>query len=100
MTIMFFCDVRGFTGISETLDAQGLTRFINMLLTPPTGEILERRGTIDKYLGDAIMAFWNALLPNEQHADLRRRSRHRHGQFDDQVQRGVEGRLRGRRPHL
>ena len=67
MTIMF-CDVRGFTGISETLDAQGLTRFINMLLTPLTGEILERRGTIDKYMGDAIMAFWNAPLPNEDHA--------------------------------
>jgi len=69
MTIMF-CDVRGFTGISETLDAHGLTRFINMLLTPLTGEILERRGTIDKYMGDAIMAFWNAPLPNPEHADF------------------------------
>jgi len=68
MTIMF-CDVRGFTGISETLDAQGLTRFINMLLTPLTGEILARRGTVDKYMGDAIMAFWNAPLPNEGHAN-------------------------------
>ncbi len=68
MTIMF-CDVRGFTGISETLDAQGLTRFINMLLTPLTGEILQRRGTVDKYMGDAIMAFWNAPLPNEGHAN-------------------------------
>jgi adenylate cyclase len=67
MTILF-CDVRGFTGISETLNAQGLTRFINMLLTPLTGLIVEHRGTIDKYMGDAIMAFWNAPLPNEGHA--------------------------------
>ncbi len=67
MTILF-CDVRGFTGISETLNAQGLTRFINMLLTPLTGEIVEKRGTIDKYMGDAIMAFWNAPLPNPNHA--------------------------------
>jgi len=67
MTILF-CDVRGFTGISETLNAQGLTRFINMLLTPLTGEIVDKRGTIDKYMGDAIMAFWNAPLPNEGHA--------------------------------
>jgi adenylate cyclase len=67
MTILF-CDVRGFTGISETLNAQGLTRFINMLLTPLTGLIVEHRGTIDKYMGDAIMAFWNAPLPNEHHA--------------------------------
>jgi adenylate cyclase len=67
MTILF-CDVRGFTGISETLNAQGLTRFINMLLTPLTAEIVERRGTIDKYMGDAIMAFWNAPLPNPNHA--------------------------------
>ena len=67
MTILF-CDVRGFTGISETLNAQGLTRFINMLLTPLTAEIVEHRGTIDKYMGDAIMAFWNAPLPNEGHA--------------------------------
>jgi adenylate cyclase len=67
MTILF-CDVRGFTGISETLNAQGLTRFINMLLTPLTGKIVEHRGTIDKYMGDAIMAFWNAPLPNDGHA--------------------------------
>jgi adenylate cyclase len=67
MTILF-CDVRGFTGISETLNAQGLTRFINMLLTPLTGLIVEHRGTIDKYMGDAIMAFWNAPLPNQGHA--------------------------------
>lgn len=63
MTLLF-CDVRGFTTISEQFktDPQGLTRLINRLLTPLTQRILERRGTIDKYMGDCIMAFWNAPL--------------------------------------
>ncbi len=61
MTLLF-CDVRGFTTISEQYktNPQGLTRLINRLLTPLTGEILKREGTIDKYMGDCIMAFWNA----------------------------------------
>ena len=61
---LLFCDVRGFTTISETFqsDPQGLTRLINRLLTPLTNEILDRKGTIDKYMGDCIMAFWNAPL--------------------------------------
>ncbi|MDX1739094.1 MAG: adenylate/guanylate cyclase domain-containing protein, partial [Alphaproteobacteria bacterium] len=61
---LLFCDVRGFTTISESFkdDPQGLTRLINRLLTPLTNEILKRRGTIDKYMGDCIMAFWNAPL--------------------------------------
>ncbi|MTI09564.1 CHASE2 domain-containing protein [Curvivirga aplysinae] len=70
MTLLF-CDVRGFTTISESYkeDPQGLTRLINRLLTPLTNEILERRGTIDKYMGDCIMAFWNAPLadPDQEH---------------------------------
>ncbi|MGB0683838.1 MAG: CHASE2 domain-containing protein [Magnetovibrionaceae bacterium] len=65
---MLFCDVRGFTTISEQFDAVGLTQLINKLLTPLTNEILERRGTVDKYMGDCIMAFWNAPLDDEQHA--------------------------------
>ncbi|MFQ5783273.1 MAG: CHASE2 domain-containing protein [Alphaproteobacteria bacterium] len=69
MTLLF-CDIRGFTGISETYktDPQGLTRLINRFLTPMTDMILERRGTIDKYMGDCIMAFWNAPLDDEDHA--------------------------------
>ena len=68
MTLMF-CDVRGFTAISEGFKAnpQGLTRLINRLLTPLTGCILNREGTIDKYMGDCIMAFWNAPLDVENH---------------------------------
>ncbi|HXW49013.1 MAG TPA: adenylate/guanylate cyclase domain-containing protein, partial [Xanthobacteraceae bacterium] len=61
MTILF-SDVRGFTSISEHYkdDPQGLTRLMNRFLTPLTNAIIERKGTIDKYIGDAIMAFWNA----------------------------------------
>ncbi|HET7715083.1 MAG TPA: adenylate/guanylate cyclase domain-containing protein [Bauldia sp.] len=67
LTILF-CDVRNFTSISETLTAHELTHFINSLLTPLTDIILKRRGTIDKYMGDAIMAFWNAPLDDPAHA--------------------------------
>ncbi len=68
MTIMF-SDVRGFTTISETYknDPQGLTRLMNRFLTPLTNVILARKGTIDKYMGDAIMAFWNAPLDDKEH---------------------------------
>ena len=67
MTLLF-CDVRGFTTISEQFDAQGLTSLINKLLTPLTNVILERKGTVDKYMGDCIMAFWNAPLDDAEHA--------------------------------
>ena len=68
MTIMF-SDMRGFTSISETYksDPQGLTALMNRFLTPLTNAILNRKGTIDKYMGDAIMAFWNAPLDDKQH---------------------------------
>jgi adenylate cyclase len=68
MTIMF-SDVRGFTTISETYkhDPQGLTKLMNRFLTPLTNAILSRKGTIDKYMGDAIMAFWNAPLDDKEH---------------------------------
>ncbi|MBN8997979.1 MAG: adenylate/guanylate cyclase domain-containing protein [Rhizobiales bacterium] len=65
---LLFCDVRGFTTISEGMTAHELTRFINSLLTPLTDIILSHRGTIDKYMGDAIMAFWNAPLDDPDHA--------------------------------
>lgn len=67
---MLFCDVRGFTTISEIFksDPQGLTRLINRFLTPLTDVILANRGTIDKYMGDCIMAFWNAPLDDPDHA--------------------------------
>jgi adenylate cyclase len=66
---VLFSDVRGFTAISESYkdDPQGLTALINRLFTPLTKDIMERHGTIDKYMGDAIMAFWNAPLTDASH---------------------------------
>ena len=68
MTIMF-SDVRGFTTISESFknDPQGLTGLMNRFLTPLTNAIIARKGTIDKYMGDAIVAFWNAPLDDKEH---------------------------------
>ena len=68
MTILF-SDVRGFTTISEHYkdDPQGLTHLMNRFLTPMTNAIIERKGTIDKYIGDAIMAFWNAPVDDADH---------------------------------
>jgi adenylate cyclase len=66
MTILF-SDLRNFTGISEGLDAQQLTAFMNAYLTPMTDIILDRSGTVDKYIGDAIVAFWNAPLDDAKH---------------------------------
>ena len=63
MTVLF-SDVRGFTTISESYkdNPQGLTTLMNRFLTPVTNAIIVRNGTIDKYMGDAVMAFWNAPL--------------------------------------
>ena len=64
-----FCDIRGFTPISEKYKSnpQGLTKLINSFLTPMTDIILRSGGTIDKYMGDCIMAFWNAPLDCPDH---------------------------------
>jgi adenylate cyclase len=68
VTTVMFVDVRGFTKISESLDAESLTTLINRILTRVTDEVLRYRGTIDKYIGDAAMAFWNAPLDDPAHA--------------------------------
>ena len=67
LTIMF-CDVRGFTAMAERLDARSLTQFMNEYLTSMSDAVLAHGGTIDKYIGDAIMAFWNAPLDDPHHA--------------------------------
>ncbi len=67
MTVLF-SDVRGFTTISEGLNPQELTQLMNEMLTPMTRIIHRHRGTIDKYMGDAIMAFWGAPLNDPEHA--------------------------------
>ena len=67
---IMFTDVRGFTGISEHYgkNVQGLTQIMNRYMTAMTAEILKNEGTLDKYIGDAQMAFWNAPLDDAQHA--------------------------------
>ncbi|MDZ4201612.1 MAG: CHASE2 domain-containing protein [Gallionella sp.] len=67
MTILF-SDVRSFTTISEGLDPKELTLLMNEFLTPLSRVVYKHRGTIDKYMGDCIMAFWGAPLPDEHHA--------------------------------
>ncbi len=68
LTVMF-SDVRGFTGISENMDPKQLSELMNAFLTPMTEIIHRNRGTIDKYMGDAIMAFWGAPVQDNEHAE-------------------------------
>jgi adenylate cyclase len=65
---VLFTDVRGFTTISEGLDPKQLSRLMNEFLTPLTRVIYRHRGTIDKYMGDCIMAFWGAPMTDPAHA--------------------------------
>jgi adenylate cyclase len=67
MTVLF-SDVRGFTTISEGLDPKELSLLMNEFLTPLSRVVYKHRGTIDKYMGDCIMAFWGAPLPDATHA--------------------------------
>ncbi len=65
---IFFSDIEGFTSISETMTPETLTEFLNEYLSAMSDIILESGGTIDKYEGDAIIAFWNAPLNQDDHA--------------------------------
>ena len=71
MTFLF-CDIRGFTPISEKYKGNpaGLTKLINRFLTRMTDVIISNGGTIDKFMGDCIMAFWNAPIENRKHRDM------------------------------
>ncbi len=68
-TTVLFSDVRDFTSRAELMDAEGVVRFLNALHTPLTAAVLSQGGTIDKYIGDGLMAFWNAPLDAPDHAD-------------------------------
>jgi adenylate cyclase len=67
ITVMF-SDIRGFTTISEKLDAQELALFLNGYLSDMTRIVFDTRGTLDKYIGDAVMAFWGAPSEDSEHA--------------------------------
>ena len=72
MTVLF-CDIRGFSHISEQMGPQEIIRFLIAFLTPMTDILLARQATIDKYIGDAILAFWNAPLDDpDQHENAAR----------------------------
>ena len=65
---IFFSDLQGFTSLSESLSPEALTQFLNEYLTAMTDIIMDEGGTVDKYEGDAIIAFWNAPLDQPDHA--------------------------------
>jgi len=67
---IFFSDIRSFTSLSETMPPQELVELLNLYLTAMTDCIMEFNGTLDKYIGDAIMCFWGAPLAQEDHALL------------------------------
>lgn len=66
MTVLF-SDIRGFTTLSERMSPEALASFINEYLSPMTAIVFEEKGTLDKYIGDALMAFWNAPLDVPDH---------------------------------
>ena len=90
---ILFSDIRGFTSLSEKMDPQEITRLLNRFLTPMTDVLLQSGATIDKYIGDAIMCFWNAPLSHAGPSAplLPRRARHAEGAG------GAEQDARGRR---
>lgn len=65
---VLFSDIRGFTTISEKINSQELGRFMNEYLTAMSNVVMNRRGTVDKFIGDAVMAIWGAPLDDEDHA--------------------------------
>jgi len=70
MLTIFFSDIRSFTSISETMDPQKLTQYLNRYFTPMSDIVMKYDGMIDKYIGDALMAFYNAPIDVKDHARL------------------------------
>jgi len=67
---VFFSDIRGFTTLSENIKPEELVKLLNEYLTEMTNIIMEKRGLVDKFIGDAIMALWGAPLYEKNHAKL------------------------------
>jgi adenylate cyclase len=67
MTVLF-CDIRGFTTLSEGMAPEALVQMVNRFLTPSAEAVMRHQGTVDKYIGDCLMAFWNAPLDDADHA--------------------------------
>ena len=96
MTVMF-SDLRGFTTFSETLDPETLVHLLNEYLTVMSDVVFKYEGTIDKYMGDAIMAFWGAPQHQPDHATLACQRSPRDGDGARATERAL-GRLRARAP--
>ena len=98
---ILFSDIRGFTSLSEKMDPQEITGLLNRFLTPMTDVLLESGATIDKYIGDAIMCFWNAPLAHagSSAALLPRRARHAEGAGGAEQDRGQGDQDRRRPQH-
>ena len=94
MTFLF-SDIRGFTKISEQYkeDPEALTQLINQLLTVLSNAILDHGGTIDKYMGDCIMAFWNAPTDQDDHRQLAIKAAHAMNQALDEFNLSMKGNL-------
>ena len=92
---VLFSDVRNFTTVSERLPPRELSALMNAYLTPMTAVIHDNRGTIDKYIGDAIMAFWGAPLPNPRHPHDAVRGGTGHAEGDARTGRGVRASAAG-----
>ncbi|MFH2006270.1 MAG: adenylate/guanylate cyclase domain-containing protein [bacterium] len=71
---VLFSDIRGFSSLSEQLDPQALALLVNQYLTPMTDAVLDEKGYLDKYIGDAIMALFGAPRPRDDHAELAART--------------------------
>ena len=95
LTVMF-CDIRSFTTLSEGFTAVELSTFLNEYLSPLTDIILQEEGTVDKYMGDAIMAFWNAPLDDPAHGihgvraalEMRRTLAHLNMEWKERAEKG------------
>ena len=74
---VLMADVRGFSALSEGMAAEDVIAFVNKVFSPLSDIILEERGTIDKYMGDAVMAYWNAPVYDPHHAVNATRAAHR-----------------------
>ncbi|MEQ1577746.1 MAG: adenylate/guanylate cyclase domain-containing protein [Hyphomicrobium sp.] len=99
---MLIADVRGFTRLSEGMAADEVIAFVNSVFTPMTDIILDERGTIDKFMGDAVMAFWNAPLYDPTHAPQALRAALRMMSRLDELnqQWAAEAALHGKEPRL
>ncbi|OQY79363.1 MAG: hypothetical protein B6D45_00920 [Ignavibacteriales bacterium UTCHB3] len=87
---VFFSDIAGFSTFSETMDPEDLVKFLNQYLSAMTDVVMANHGTLDKYIGDAVMAFWGAPIPLENHAQLACRTALQQQKIMNELRKGWE----------